>query len=63
MGQYLSNGELILDARDNLHRSAAVLTRGDVLLRRRNNTSILKTRFSHWAQVMATWRGAFSPAA
>ena len=30
MGQYLSNGELILDASDDLHRSAAVLTHGHV---------------------------------
>jgi hypothetical protein len=54
MGQYLSNGELILDARDDLHRSAAVLTHGHVLLRRRNNTSIKKTRFNRCAHVMAT---------
>ena len=30
MGQYLSNGDLILDARDDLHRSAAVFAHGDV---------------------------------
>jgi hypothetical protein len=30
MGQDFSNGELILDARDDLHRATAVLAHGDV---------------------------------
>jgi hypothetical protein len=49
MRQHLANGELILDARDDLHRSAAVLAHGDV--------DPKKSRFNRCAHVMAMARG------